>query len=111
MAKIINKTEEKLIDDLARTKTLRELARVLLSYLTVEEMTQFIATYLVFRAKGLEDKVLNYYVKDQFFPLAKTILLSMGDLIPDFITDPKFLKLYTKLPKKKKQKLIDLSKH
>jgi len=94
------KKEEKLIDDLARTKTVRELSRVLLSYMTVEQMAQFVSTYLLFKSKDMEGQALSYYVKDQFFPLLKTMALSMADLLPDFITDGQFMKLYAKLPKK-----------
>lgn len=96
----VSKGDDKLIDELARTKTVRELGRVLLSYLTVEQMAQFVSTYLVFKSADKEELALNYFIKDQFFPLVKTLLLSMGDLLPDFITDRKFMKLYAKLPKK-----------
>ncbi len=96
----LKKSDEKLINELALTKTVRELARVTLSYLTVEEMAKFISTYLVLRGKGEEDEVLGYFIKDQFLPLLKTFTLAMGDLLPDFITDRKFMKLYSKLPKK-----------
>ncbi|MBD3312110.1 hypothetical protein GF352_01490 [archaeon] len=99
MVKVTRKDEE-LIDEFAKTKTVREVARVVLSYLTVEEMAQFVSTYLVFKSKDLEDKVLGYFVKDQFFPLVKTGLMALGDLIPDFVTDTEFMKLYAKLPKK-----------
>ena len=39
----LKKSDEKLINELALTKTVRELARVTLSYLTVEEMAKFIS--------------------------------------------------------------------
>ena len=96
----LTKKEEQMIDKLARTKTVRELARVLLSYMTVEQMAQFISTYMVFKSKDQEEWALNYFIKDQFFPLMKTLLLSVGDLLPDFITDREFMKLYIKMPKK-----------
>ena len=72
----LKKSDEKLINELALTKTVRELARVTLSYLTVEEMAKFISTYLVLRGKGEEDEVLGYFIKDQFLPLLKTFTLS-----------------------------------
>lgn len=96
----LKKKEKKLIHDLARTKTIRELSRVLLSYMTVEQMSEFVATYLVFKSKDVEEKALNYYIRNQLFPLLKTVGLAIGDLLPDFITDTEFMKLYTKLPKK-----------
>ncbi|HLE06080.1 MAG TPA: hypothetical protein VI790_01910 [Candidatus Nanoarchaeia archaeon] len=96
----VSKSDEKFIDELARTKTVRELARVLLSYMTVEQMAQFVSTYMVFKSADKEELALNYFIKDQFFPLLKTLFLSMGDLLPDFISDKSFMKLYTKMPKK-----------
>ena len=99
MVKLV-KRDERLIDDLARTKTIRELSRVLLSYMTVEQMAQFVSTYLLFKSKDMEEQALPYYVKDQFFPLLKTMFLSMADFLPDFITDGEFMRLYAKLPKK-----------
>lgn len=96
----LSKKNDLLIDELARTKTVRELGRVLLSYMTVEQMAQFVSTYLVFKSADKEEDALNYFIKDQFFPLLKTLFLSIGDLLPDFITDRKFMKIYSKLPKK-----------
>jgi len=100
MAKCVTKTDDKLIHDLARTKTIRELGRVLLSYLTVEEMAEFISTYIVLNSKDLDDIVISHYVRKNFFPLLKTGLLAMGDLLPDYISDREFRRLQKKLPKK-----------
>lgn len=101
--------EEKLISDLSKTSTVREVGRALLSYMTVEQMSKFVATYLVFKSKGLEREVLDYFSHDQFFPLLKIFTLSIGDLIPEFVTDKEFMKLYFKIPKRlsfeKKQEL------
>ncbi len=96
----LTKKEKKLIEELSITKTVREMARVYLSYLTVEEMAKFISTYIVFKSKNQEEKALNYFIKDQFMPLLKTFTLAISDLLPDFVTDIKFMKLYSKLPNK-----------
>jgi hypothetical protein len=94
------KTDEKLILNLSKTKTVRELGRVLLSYMTVEEMAKFVSIYMVLKSKDLEHEVINYFTHDQFMPLVKMFTLSLGDLLPDFLTDKDFMKLYNKLPKK-----------
>lgn len=96
----VSKSDKKLINDLSKTKTIRELARVMLSYLTVEEMAKFISTYMFFKSHDAEEKALSYFLKDQFFHLLKSVALAMGDLLPDFITDREFMDLYAKLPKK-----------
>jgi hypothetical protein len=97
----LTKSDKRLIEELSKTKTIRELARVLLSYLTVEQMSNFLSIYLVLKNRGQEEKVLGYFVKDQFFPLIKTITLALGDLLPDFLTDSEFRKVYSKVSKNK----------
>mgnify|MGYP000678047191 CR=1 FL=1 len=94
----ITKKDEKLIDKLARTDTLRELARVLLAYMSVEQMAQFLATVIFFKAKGGdEEDAVNFFLKDQFFSLLRTFTLSLADFLPDMLTDVDFMKLVTKL--------------
>jgi hypothetical protein len=94
----ILKKDEKLIDGLARTDTVRELARVLLAYMTVEQMAQFMATLIFMRAKGGdEEDAIDFFLKDQFFSILRTLTLSFADLLPDMITDVEFMKTVTKL--------------
>ncbi len=92
------KKDEKLIDELAKTDAVRELARVFLAYLTVEELAQFIASFILVKAKGGDESdAVNYFLKDQFLSLLKTFTLSMADFLPDMITDVDFMRIVAKL--------------
>lgn len=94
----VTKKDDKLIDDLAKTKAVREMARVMLSYLSIEEVAQLISTFIFFTAKGGEgDEAFKYFVKDQFFPLLRATILMIGDLIPDLLIDSEFIKLLAKI--------------
>ncbi len=95
----LTKKDKEIIKKLSKTKTIRELARVYLNYLTIEEMARFISTYLVLRERGEEDETLDYFIKDQFGPILKSLILGLSDLIPDLIVDNDFRKLISKLRK------------
>lgn len=93
----LTKDEDKLIDELSRTKAVKEMARIVKARLTKTELTNFIATYFFFSARGREEEAVNYFIKDRFMPLFRMGVTGFFDLLPELVTDPHFLKIMVSL--------------
>ena len=92
--------DKELIKKLSNTKTVRELAKAFLGNITIEEIANLVSTYLVLKSKNKEDETFNVFLKEQFFSLLKTLLVSLADIFPEFITDAEFMKYYSKIFRK-----------
>ncbi len=98
----LSKKDKEFIERLSKTKTIREASKAFLSNLTVEEVSRLISTYLVLKSKDKEEETLQVFAREHFLPLLKTLLVSIADVLPDFITDTEFFKLNARLKKRKK---------
>lgn len=92
----VTKKDEAFIDSLARTDTIRAIAE-LVKDLNTQEISQLIATFIFFTAKDEEDEAISWFLKDQFLQLLPFFAKAAVKVIPEVITDTKFIKKIAKL--------------
>jgi|GEM_PF-3312554 len=93
----VTEPEDKVISELANTKAVKEMARIVKDRFSEDDISRLIATYLFFNAKGREEMALNYFTHDYFKPLLRIGVTGFLDLLPELITDPHFFKIMISL--------------
>lgn len=93
----LSEADNKLIDELAGTKTVKEIAKIVKAKFSKKDLTDLIAAYLFFNAKGREEEAINFFVKEHFSPLIKIGFAGFIDLLPDLLGDPHFIKIMLSL--------------